>query len=175
MIFTHFGISGPLVLDISKDITDTFKNLELVVDLVPDFDIAKLDKKLERILKDNAGKNIANALKELFPQRLADFLIQESKIDETRQCSQTTKAQRLLLGKKIKALKLNIDSLFGFECAIATKGGIDLSEIDSRTMKSKLIDNLFFAGEIIDLLGPCGGFNLQLCWTTGYLAGKILS
>ncbi|HQI74679.1 MAG TPA: NAD(P)/FAD-dependent oxidoreductase, partial [Candidatus Pacearchaeota archaeon] len=99
----------------------------------------------------------------------------ESGIYEKKQCSQISKKERMLLCKQTKNTLATIDSFLDFESAIATKGGIDLFEIDSKTMKSKIIDNLFFAGEIIDLLGPCGGFNLQLCWTTGYLAGKNAS
>ncbi len=171
IIFTHFGIGGPLAMDISRDIVDDFKNLELLIDLLPDFDLKSLDKRISNIFLENQTKSISNSLKLIFAQRLADFLLEESGINPDLKCSQISKKEKTNLIKKIKSLGLTVDSLLGFECATATKGGIDLNEIDSKTMKSKKIENLFFAGEIIDLAGPCGGFNLQMCWTTGYLAG----
>jgi len=175
IIFTHFGISGPIAMDLSRDIQDYGKKIDLVFDFFPGFDISALDKRIEKILKTGQGKEIKNVLKILFPERLSDFLLAESGINEKKQCSQISKKERMLLCKQTKNTLATIDSFLDFESAIATKGGIDLFEIDSKTMKSKIIDNLFFAGEIIDLLGPCGGFNLQLCWTTGYLAGKNAS
>ncbi len=172
MFFTSFGISGPIILDSSRKIQEIIKKgpISLSLDLKPALDYFTLDKRLQKDFKDN--KIFKNYLPSLVPQKLVNLIINFSKIDANKKISSIKKTEREKLVKTLKNIKLNIIGLMGFEHAIVTEGGIDLKQIDSKTMKSKLIKNLFFAGEIIDLAGPTGGYNLQICWTTGYLAGN---
>jgi predicted Rossmann fold flavoprotein len=109
----------------------------------------------------------------LLPQKLISIIVDLSGINPEKKVNEITRQERQKLVKLLKGLKMTVSSLLGFNMAIITSGGISLKEIDSKTMKSKLIENLFFAGEIINLHGPTGGYNLQLCWSTGYLAGQM--
>ena len=173
-LFTHFGISGPIVLDISKTIGSLLKNgkVELLLDLKPVLDYAKLDQRLQRDFIKYQKKSFKNSLNDLLPQKLIPIIINLSHINPNKKTTNITKEERLNLVKLLKGLKMTVRELLGFGIAIITSGGISLKEIDHQTMKSKIIDNLFFAGEVIDIDGPTGGFNLQNCWSTGYLAGE---
>ncbi len=173
-LFTHFGISGPIILSMSKKIGELIKkgDVKLILDLKPALDSAKLDKRIQRDFAKYRNRMLRNALDDLLPQKLIPIIIQLSKISQNKKASSVTKKERSDLAKIIKGIKITVIGLAGFEKAIITTGGIDLKEIDGKTMKSKIIDNLYFAGEIINLDGPSGGYNLQLCWTTGYLAGQ---
>ncbi len=173
-LFTHFGISGPIVLSMSKRIGELIKKGEtkLILDLKPALDLAKLDKRIQRDFAKYRNKMLKNALDDLLPQKLIPIILQLSKIDQNKKASSITKKERGDLTKIIKGLEMTVIGLAGFEKAIITTGGVDLKQIDGKTMKSKIIDNLYFAGEIINLDGPSGGYNLQLCWTSGYLAGQ---
>jgi predicted Rossmann fold flavoprotein len=175
LIFTHFGISGPVILDISRKIVDIRGNRTLVIDFAPGLNEKELDKEIQTILKKNSTKAISNSLIGLFPSKLILALLNNAEIEKQKQSSQITNKEKDRLIRNIKRTEVSVLNILGFEFATATAGGIDLDGIDSKTMRSKLIDNLFFAGEIIDLCGPCGGFNLQMCWTTGYVAGKNAS
>jgi len=174
MLFTHFGISGPIVLDLSKKIGAYLEKgvVTLILDLKPALDFAKLDKRIQRDFEKYKNKQFKNALSDLLPQKLIETIIYFSGIDLNKTISNITREERHKLVKMLKNLRMTPVKLLDFDEAIITTGGIDLKEIDSKTMRSKLIGNLFFAGEIIDLDGPTGGFNLQLCWTTGFVAGK---
>ena len=173
-LFTHFGISGPIILSMSKKIGELIKkgDVKLILDLKPALDSAKLNKRIQRDFAKYRNRMLRNALDDLLPQKLIPIIIQLSKISQNKKASSVTKKERSDLAKIIKGIKITVIGLAGFEKAIITTGGIDLKEIDGKTMKSKIIDNLYFAGEIINLDGPSGGYNLQLCWTTGYLAGQ---
>lgn len=172
MIFTHFGLSGPMVLNLSKKTEELLANGEVIlkIDLMPALNASMLDKKLQRDFKRN--KVLKNYLSEIIPQRLSDLIVRFSKIIPDKKLNSITKEERKKLIEIIKGLKLTPRGLVGFSQAIVTSGGVDLKEIDSKTMRSKIIKNLFFAGEIIDLDGPTGGYNLQICWSTGYIAGE---
>jgi len=168
MLFTHFGVSGPIILDLGKRIGELGK-VKLKIDLKPVLDFKKLDQRFQRDFKGN--KNFKNYLPEIVPQKMITTILRITKISPNKKINSITKEERKNIVKTLKGLELTTDGLLGFNQAIITSGGIDLKEIDSKTMRSKIIDNLFFAGEIIDLDGPTGGYNLQVCWTTGYIAG----
>ena len=141
----------------------------LKIDLKPALDILTLDKRLQRDFKGN--KNFKNYLPELIPQRLGDLIIKFTGISPNKKLNLINKEERKRIINFLKGLELNVKGSAGFGQAIITSGGIDLKEIESKTMRSKIIKNLSFAGEIIDLDGPTGGYNLQICWSTGYVAG----
>ena len=174
MLFTHFGVSGPMVLDLSKKIGEllTEGEVKMEIDLKPALDLPVLDKRLCRDFVKNAKKDFKNYLPELLPQKLIEPMIGLSGIGAEKKLNSITKDERKKLAKLLKGLRFTVSGLLGYEEAIITGGGVDLTEVDSKTMRSKVVDNLFFAGEILDLDGPTGGYNLQICWSTGYAAGK---
>jgi predicted Rossmann fold flavoprotein len=171
MLFTHFGLSGPIILDLSKRIGELLNAGEVIlkIDLKPALDILTLDKRLQRDFKRN--KNFKNYLPELLPQKLGDLIMRFAKISPDKKLNSITKEERKKIIDALKGLTLTAKRPIGFDQAIVTSGGVELKEINSKTMRSKIIKNLFFAGEIIDLDGPTGGYNLQICWSTGYVAG----
>jgi len=174
LLFTHFGISGPIVLDLSGKVGELLEKgeVKLVLDLKPALDFETLDRRLQSDFSKYSNKLFKNSLSDLLPQKLISIIVDLSGINPEKKVNEITRQERQKLVKLLKGLEMKVSSLLGFETAIVTAGGVSLKEIDSRTMKSKLIENLFFAGEIIDLHGPTGGYNLQLCWSTGYLAGQ---
>jgi hypothetical protein len=174
ILFTHFGLSGPLILNMSRTIGDlTGKGkVKIYIDLLPDKNIDESDKYLQKVLEKNRNKHILKSLSEIFPEKLSSFIMNFSGVSLDKKPNQLTKDERKRMVRFIKKIELSVVGLLGFDRAMATHGGISLKEIDSKTMKSKLIDNLYFAGEAIDLDGPSGGYNLQMCWTTGYVAGQ---
>jgi len=176
-LFTHFGLSGPIILEMSKKIGQLLDekpsySLKLFLDLKPGLDFQKLDKRVQRDFEKYRNKMFKNSLADLLPQKLIPVIVRLSGINPGKKVNKITKEERQKLVKLLKNLEMTVVGLLGFDKAIITNGGISLKEIDSKTMKSKIIDNLYFAGEIIDLDGPSGGYNLQLCWTTGFVAGQ---
>jgi hypothetical protein len=175
MLFTHFGISGPAVLNISSKIGEFLEKgeVKITLDLRPDLNIQSLDNLLQSNFKKYGNKLIKNSLENLsLPQRLIPIIIDLSKIGSSKKGNEITKEERISLINILKSMKMQVSGLMGFDTAMITQGGVSLKEIDAKTMRSKIIENLYLAGEIINLHGPTGGYNLQLCWTTGYLAGK---
>jgi predicted Rossmann fold flavoprotein len=172
LMFTANGLSGPAILDFSKQIGQALPgNLVLKIDLLPELDLVELDKKLQnKFTHDN--KTLKNSLVEFLPKRMIAVVIKISQINPAKKVNMITKQERSNLVGLIKEFSLEIKDLAGYEKAMITGGGVSLSEINPQTMNSKIINNLYFAGEILDLDGPCGGFNLQVCWSTGYLAGQ---
>lgn len=173
MLFTHFGVSGPIILDLSHEAGELLKKgkVELLIDLKPALNLEKLDERLKRDCQLFSNKNFRNYLPELLPQKLINPIIELSRIAPERKINSLRKEERKALAKILKNLKLTITQLLGFDHAIVTSGGVALKEIDSKTLRSRIVSNLFLAGEIIDLDGPTGGYNLQICWSTGYAAG----
>jgi len=173
MLFTHFGLSGPIVLDLSKKIGELMRNGEVAIsiDLKPALNHDQLDARLQRDFKENSNKDFINYLPELLPQKMIATIISLSGIDPRKKINLVTKDERKKLIDLLKDLRLTADGTTGYNQAIVTSGGVDTREVDSKTMQSRLISNLFFAGEILDLDGPTGGYNLQMCWSTGYVAG----
>jgi len=174
MLFTHFGVSGPIILDLSGEIAELLEKgeVKLVLDLKPALDFQTLDKRLQSDFSKYGNKLFKNSLDDLLPQKLIPIIIGLSGIDPGKKVNEIKRGERQKLLKLLKGLEMRVSGLLGFENAIVTSGGVSLKEIDSKTMKSKVIENLFLAGEIINLHGPTGGYNLQQGWSTGYLAGQ---
>jgi len=174
IIFTHFGLSGPAILNISQKVGELLEKgeVKIVLDLNPELDLQGLDKILLDYFARNINKSLKNCLANLLPPKLIPAIIELSKTDPLKKVNEITKEERFRLIEVLKKFEMTPTGLLGFDEAMVTSGGISLKEIDAKTMKSKIIDNLFFAGEIINLNGSTGGYNLQLCWSTGYLAGQ---
>jgi predicted Rossmann fold flavoprotein len=170
LIFTLFGLSGPVVFDVSRHLQSNQK-LKLSIDLFPDLAQEDLDKKLLETFEKNANKDLENCLSFLLPKNLAHAILENLKIDQQLKANATSKIVRQKIVRYLKNVILEMDGFLGFDQAMVTRGGIDTKEIDPKTMKSKIVENLFFAGEIIDIDGPTGGYNLQICWSTGFCAG----
>lgn len=170
-LFTSRGMSGPTILDISRLIHNLNKPT-LSIDFKPALDNDQLDKRIQRDFDGLKNKMFRNSLAKLLPQKLIPVVIKLSNIDPDKKVNGITREERKNLVNLIKDFKLNIAGLDGYRKAIITTGGVDLKEVDPKTMRSKLIDNLYFAGEVMDLDGPTGGYNLQICWSTGYKAGS---
>ncbi|MBR2191626.1 MAG: aminoacetone oxidase family FAD-binding enzyme, partial [Eubacterium sp.] len=175
MIFTHFGVSGPLVLSASSFVADKMEDgYKISIDLKPALDEATLDKRILRDFDKYKNKNFNNSLNDLLPKKLIPIIIRLSGINEYKKVNEITKEERQRLVGLIKNLEFNIDSLRGYDEAIITKGGIDVKEINPKTMESKLVPGLYFVGEVLDLDSLTGGYNLQLAWSTGYVAGNSI-
>lgn len=171
MLFTHFGVSGPLVLSGSRFVKKN-TNCSLIIDLKPALDIQELDKRVQKDFKKNINKDFKNSLDELFPKKIIGTIIKLSGIPEDKKVNEITKEERKTLVNLIKNLEFTIKGLRSIDEAIVTAGGIDTREIDPSTMKSKIINNLSFAGELIDVDAFTGGYNVQIALSTGYLAGS---
>ena len=175
MLFTHFGVSGPIVLSASSVINrQDFKNLTLIVDLKPALDEQTLDKRLLRDFEKYKNKQIFNALCELLPQKMIGIVLRISGISERKTVNVLTKEERAKLVRTIKNLPFNIKGLRGFEEAIITSGGVSLNEINPKTMESKRVNGLKFCGEVLDVDAFTGGFNMQIAFSTGYVAGNTI-
>ena len=180
MLFTHFGVSGPIILSASahlvryKNIEELFENnlVELEIDLKPALDRETLDKRICRDFEKYTNKEYKNSLNDLLPQKLIPVVISLSKIDENKKVHQITKEERKKLLNVIKELKINISGFMPIDIAIVTSGGVDVKDINPKTMESKLVKGLYFAGEILDIDAYTGGYNLQIAFSTGYTAGK---
>jgi len=175
-IFTNNGLSGPIVLNLSRKINrlKNLSNLKIKIDFKPSLDYPKLDKIILNNFNEQKNKQFKNSLDKLLPKKLIPVIIKLSNIKKNKQVNEITKIERKKILKLLKEFELNFQSLANFEKAIITSGGVYLKEINPQTMKSKIISNLYFAGEILDIDGPTGGYNLQICWSTGYLVGEIL-
>ena len=174
MLFTHFGISGPLVLSASSyyDRCKDKADVTITVDLKPALTMEQLDKRLLRDFEDNPNKQFKNVIGGLYPAKLTPVMIELSGIDGEKKIHEITRQERERLAQITKQLRMRVVGLRGFAEAIITQGGIKVKEVNPSTMESKLVDGLFFAGEILDVDALTGGFNLQIAWSTGYLAGS---
>lgn len=179
MLFTHFGVSGPIILSASsyllryKNIYNLFKEgkIKLQIDLKPALSKEQLDLRIMRDFEEFKNKQFKNSLDKLLPKKMINIIIKLSKIDEDKKVNEITKKERQNLTNIIKCFELTVKDFRKIEEAIITSGGIDIKQINPKTMESKLIKGLFFAGEIIDVDGLTGGFNLQIAYSTGYTAG----
>jgi len=174
MLFTHFGVSGPVILTLSYLVVEkaTQQGLHLEINLKPALNDEQLDQRLQRDLQKYQRKQLQNALVDLLPQRLIPVVIALSKLQPTKFAHQITKEERRNIVKVLQKLQMNVLGPRSLAEAIITAGGISLQEINSGTMESKLIQGLYFAGEVLDIDGYTGGFNLQAAFSTGYLAGE---
>ena len=179
MLFTHFGVSGPTILSASthlvkyKNIEDLLKNksIQLVIDLKPALTEEKLNARLLRDFNELKNKKFKNSLDGLLPQKLIPIIIKALKINPEKQVNEVTKEERLTIVKILKEFKITIKDFRPIEDAIITSGGINIKEVNPKTMESKLVKGLYFPGEILDVYGYTGGFNLQIAYSTGYTAG----
>ena len=173
-LFTHFGIGGPIILKMSKKVGELLGKgeVELRIDLKPALSFDELDKRIQRDFEKSSKKMFKNSLSDLMPSKLIPLVVRFSGIDGSKCASGITREERHELVKVLKGIRLRIVGLLDLSKAIVTSGGISLKEIESKTMQSKIIKNLFFAGEVVDLDGTTGGYNLQMCWSTGYAAGQ---
>lgn len=173
MIFTHFGVSGPAILSMSSLLKET-KKAYIAIDLKPGLDRDKLDKRIQRDFEKNSNRVFKNSLDELLPQKLIPIVIRRSGIDEEKRVHQISKEERWALVELLKAFTVNIHGKADLNLGIITSGGVDPKDIDPSTMASKRVAGLYFAGELIDVDALTGGFNLQIAFSTGFLAGKNL-
>ncbi len=173
MLFTHFGISGPIVLSASAHMREPEKKqYKAVIDLKPALDEVTLDKRIQREFTDNINKDFINSLSKLLPNKLIPVIVKLSQIEPSQKCNSITREQRQRLVKLLKGLTLDITGFRPIEESIVTSGGVNVKEINPKTMNSKIVSNLYFAGEVIDVDAYTGGFNLQTAFSTGYLCGN---
>jgi len=174
ILFTHFGISAPLVLNSSKEVSDLLKKgiVTAEIDLFPDTDKGSLDKRIIKLFEDNKNKKLKNILSEMLPKKIAEVIHDLARLnDPEKKVNVVTSDERKRLRELMKHLPLTIDGLMGLDRAVIADGGVPLEEIDTKTMRSKKTKNLFIIGDMLHINRPSGGYSLQLCWTTGYVAG----
>ena len=176
MLFTHFGVSGPTVLSASSYAAKIIKNrpLKLVIDLKPALDEQQLDERILRDFEEFKNKSFKNSLDKLLPKKMIPVIVELSNINPDKKIHDITKQERAGLVNLIKNLTLTLTGLRGFNEAIITQGGVSVKQINPTTMESKLVKNVFFAGEVIDVDAVTGGFNLQIAWSTAYAAAVHL-
>ena len=174
MLFTHFGVSGPLVLSASGYLADDPKGARLEIDLKPGLSSEQLDARLLRDFSQEKNKQFKNALNGLFPARLAEQIVILSGINPDKEVNAITKEERAHLVSLTKNLPLTILSVRSYNEAIITQGGVKVQEVQPKTMESKLVQGLYFAGELLDIDALTGGYNLQLAWSTGSLVGDSI-
>ena len=181
MLFTHFGVSGPIILSGSahliryKNVEELLKQgkIKLYIDLKPALSEEQLNQRILRDFEKQKNKEYKNSLFELLPKKMINYIIEKSGIDENKKVNEITKQERIALVKLIKNVELTVDKTRPIDEGIITSGGINIKEINPSTMESKLIKNLYFAGELIDVDAYTGGFNLQIAYSTGYTAGML--
>ena len=173
MLFTHYGVTGPVILSASSIVGKKLKEhpLTLHIDLKPALTEEQLDKRMLREFEANHNRQFKNAVDSLFPSKLKPVIVELSGIQEDKKVNEVTKEERLHFVRLIKDFSMTLTGMRGYNEAIITKGGVSVKEIDPGTMESKLVNGLYFAGEVLDLDAVTGGYNLQIAWSTGYLAG----
>ncbi|MES2213416.1 MAG: NAD(P)/FAD-dependent oxidoreductase [Patescibacteria group bacterium] len=177
ILFTHFGVSGPTILNMSRDIGELLKYGEVVIslDLLPHLDHGQLNTELQKIFAENDKKKIKNVLDVLVPSAVAPIILELAEINSDTACNSVTRENRMTLIKILKGMQIHPTGLLGEDKAVITSGGISLDEVDFKTMSSKLFPNLYVVGDILNIDRPTGGYGLQLCWTSGYVAGTNTS
>jgi predicted Rossmann fold flavoprotein len=177
MVFAHFGVSGPLALNFSQNVREAKQyaepgtKIEMSLDLFPDFDAQAMDKKVQEVFGMNQNKALKNGVRELLTPALAPTIITLAGIDPEKEVNVVTREERLNLVKTMKDLRMTPDGFLDTDESIVTSGGVKLEEIDFRTMQSTVATNLYIIGDLLDIERPSGGYSLQLCWTTGWVAG----
>lgn len=173
MLFTHYGVSGPVILSASAHMQSPREhNYKIVIDLKPALDYVALDKRIQRDFSEFANRDFINSLEKLLPNKLIPVMVKRSAIPPSLKVNQITKEQRQSLVELFKNFTVDISDFRPINEAIVTSGGVDVKEINPKTMQSKLVDNLYFAGEVIDVDAYTGGFNLQIAFSTGFLCGN---
>ncbi|MFA6158396.1 MAG: aminoacetone oxidase family FAD-binding enzyme [Candidatus Paceibacterota bacterium] len=177
MVFAHFGVSGPLALNFSQNVREAEQKaapgtkIEISIDLFPDFDAQALDKRVQEVFGANQNKVLRNGVRELLTPALAPTIIGLAKIDPEKEVNVVSREERLNLVKTMKDLRMTPGGFLDTDESIVASGGVALEEIDFRTMQSKVASNLYLVGDLLDIERPSGGYSLQLCWTTGWVAG----
>ncbi len=173
ILFTHFGVSGPTIFNISKQVGDLLKSgkVTIKIDLLPKIKASDLQTKLQNLFQENANKQIKNNLSELIPSSVALAILEILEINAEIKNNNLTAQNRKKIISTIKALPLNVSGLIANR-AMASSSGVDLAEVNFKTMQSRIIPNLYLTGDILDIDRPSGGYSLQICWTTGYIAGN---
>jgi predicted Rossmann fold flavoprotein len=173
VLFTHVGVSGPTILNMSKSIGELLKYGAVVIslDILPSLNYGDLNLKLQEIFNKNPTKKFKNVLGELAPGAMTGVIVELSGINPDIICNAVSREQRLGLVKLFKGIPLHVDKLLGLDKAVISSGGVDLREVDFKTCASRLYPNLYLVGDILNIDRPSGGYSLQLCWTTGYVAG----
>ena len=176
MLFTHYGVSGPMILSASSFIGKKLeeRTLKLRIDLKPALTPEQLDARILRDFEENQNRQFKNTLSKLLPSKLIPVVVELSRIQPEKKIHEITKEERLRLTALLKGMEITITGLRGFNEAIITQGGVAVREMNPATMESKLVGNLYFAGEVLDLDATTGGFNLQIAWSTAYLAAMAL-
>lgn len=181
MLFTHFGVSGPLIISASSYVGKKFmdkngqkKELTLEIDLKPALTEEQLDQRVLRDFEENHNRQFKNAITKMFPTKLIPVMLELGGIDPEKKVNSIEKEERKQFVHLIKHFRMTLTGLRGYLEAIITKGGVNVKEIDPGTMESKLVKGLYFAGEVLDLDALTGGFNLQIAWSTGYAAGNAI-
>jgi hypothetical protein len=174
MLFTHFGVSGPVILSASSFVAKQLKNrnLRLVIDLKPALSFEQLDERVLRDFDEEKNKAFKNSLDKLLPKKLIPVVVMLSGIDGNKKVNEITRQERQTIVKLLKEFELTLTGIRGFNEAIITQGGVNVKQINPTTMESKLVKNLYFAGEVLDVDAVTGGFNLQIAWSTGFAAGS---
>lgn len=172
LIFTGSGVGGPVIYDLSSQVSLFAKNnLRLMINIMPQFNKYSLDESLQEFFHRAGNKQLKNGLAQLMPAKLAARVIAEAAVDGDKKLTEIMKTERASLVKSITEFKLMISGVANFDRAYVTAGGVDLREINPKRMQSIMVGNLYFAGEVLDVTGPTGGFNLQIAWSTGFAAG----
>jgi predicted Rossmann fold flavoprotein len=175
MLFTHFGFSGPIILSLSKAVADAFekgnKDLDLIIDLKPALDMQKLDLRIQRDFANYIRKQLVNGMKDLLPGRLIPVVLDAAFLNQDKPINQVSKEERFRLAYNLKNLSFPITGTRPLAEAIVTAGGVSTKEINPKTFESKIVKRLYFAGEVIDVDGYTGGYNLQAAFSSGYAAG----
>lgn len=177
MLFTHFGVSGPLILSASATIKPslTEKELAMEIDLKPALSEEQLDQRLLREFEEAKNKQFKNSIGHLFPSKMIPVILELSGIDPDKKVNEITREERMSFIRLMKAFPMTLNGLRDFKEAIITRGGIKVGEVNPSTMESKVVKNLYFCGEVLDLDAMTGGYNLQIAWSTGYLAGASVN
>ncbi len=176
LLFTHFGISGPMVLNMSKDIGELLKygEVTLKLDLFPGKDGSKIKNELQNILVTESNKKLKNVLGVMIPSALVTPLLDITAIDGQTPNHSVSSEDRVKLVKYMKEIPLSVKELLGKDKAIVSSGGVALTEVDFKTMESRIVKNVYIVGDVLNIDRPSGGYSLQLCWTTGYVAGTAI-
>ena len=174
ILFTHEGLSGPAILNLSRSIGELlhYAPVNLEIDLLPQMGYEKINERLQDLFKKEHVKKLKNALRELIPSALVDPVLELARASGDTACNSVTRADRIALTKLLKHIPLSVKGLLGLDKAVVTSGGVSLDEIDTRSFQSRLFPNLYILGDVLDISRPSGGYSLQLCWTSAFVAAK---
>ncbi len=176
-LFTHVGLTGPTILNMSKSIGEflDYSEVKVAIDFYPGVGLDKMHESVLKTFESNLNKKVKNLVFPEIPTKVYEIMLRQLEIDGEWMVNELLREMRFALIEKFKRFEMTVESLLGLDKAVVTSGGLDLSEVDFKNMCSTIFDNLYFAGDILDFDRPSGGFSLQICWTTGYVAGKSAS